>query len=46
VAAVAKSLEERAEFMANIHYQLEQAQAMQKLHYDKVHSHVENWVGD
>jgi hypothetical protein len=46
VAAVAKSLEEHAEFMANIHYQLEQAQAMQKLHYDKVHSHIKNWVGD
>jgi hypothetical protein len=46
VAAVAKNMEERAEFMADIHYWLEQAQAMQKLHYDKVHRHVKNWVGD
>lgn len=46
VAAVAKSMEERAEFLADIHYWLEQAQETQKLHYDKVHHHVEYRVGD
>jgi hypothetical protein len=46
VAAVAKSMEEREEFLADIRYRLEQAQAMQKLHYDKVHHHVAYQVGD
>jgi len=39
-------MEERAEFLADIHYRLEQAQATQKLHYDKAHRHVEYRVGD
>jgi hypothetical protein len=46
VAAVAKSMEERAEFLADIRYRLEQAQAVQKLHYDKQHRHVAYQVGD
>lgn len=40
VTAVAKSMEERAEFLADVRYRLEQAQAVQKLHYDKHHRHV------
>ena len=46
VAAVAKSMEEREEFLADVRYRLEQAQATQKLHYDKLHRHVEYKVGD
>jgi hypothetical protein len=46
VAAVAKSMEEREEFLANVRYRLEQAQATQKRHYDKVHRHVAYKVGD
>jgi len=40
VAAVAKSMEERDEFLVDIRYRLEQAQAVQKKHYDKLHRHV------
>jgi hypothetical protein len=39
-------MEEREEFLADVRYRLEQAQAMQKLHYDKVHRHVAYQVGD
>jgi hypothetical protein len=46
VAAVAKSMEEREEFLADVRYQLEQAQATQKRQYDKVHRHVAYKVGD
>jgi hypothetical protein len=46
VAAVAKSMEEREEFLADVRHRLEQAQATQKLHYDKVHRHVAYSVGD
>jgi hypothetical protein len=46
VAAVAKSMEEREEFLADVRYRLEQAQATQKQHYDKVHRHVSYKVGD
>jgi hypothetical protein len=46
VAAVARSMEEREEFLADIRYRLEQAQAVQKLHYDKHHRHVVYQVGD
>ena len=46
VAAVAKNMEEREEFLADVRYRLEQAQATQKLHYDKVHRHVVYQVGD
>ena len=46
VAAVAKSMEEREEFLADVRYRLEQAQATHKLHYDKLHRHVEYKVGD
>jgi hypothetical protein len=46
VAAVAKTMEEREEFLADVRYRLEQAQATQKLHYDKVHRHVAYQVGD
>lgn len=46
VPAVAKSMEERDEFLADVRYRLEQAQATQKRHYDKAHRHVEYQVGD
>jgi len=46
VAAVAKSMEEREEFLADVRLRLEQAQAVQKRHYDKVHRHVAYQVGD
>jgi len=46
VAAVARTMEEREEFLGVIRYRLEQAQAVQKLHYDRVHRHVQYTVGD
>ena len=46
VAAVARNMEERDEFLADIRYRLEQAQAVQKKHYDKLHRHVAYQVGD
>jgi hypothetical protein len=46
VPAVAKSMEERAEFLADIRYRLEQAQAYQKRHYGRVHRDVTFQVGD
>jgi transposase InsO family protein len=46
VPAVAKSMEERDQFLADVRYRLEQAQATQKLHYDKAHRHVVYNVGD
>jgi hypothetical protein len=39
-------MEEREEFLSDIRYRLEQAQAVQKLHYDKHHRHVTYQVGD
>ena len=39
-------MEERDEFLADIRYRLEQAQAVQKKHYDKLHRHVSYQVGD
>jgi hypothetical protein len=38
VAAVAKTMEERQDFLADVRYRLEQAQAVQKRHYDKTHN--------
>jgi hypothetical protein len=46
VAAVAKSMEKRAEFLADIRHRLEQAQALQKKQYDKHHREVSYQVGD
>ena len=46
VAAVARNMEERDEFLADIRYRLEQAQAVQKKHYEKLHRHVAYQVGD
>jgi hypothetical protein len=46
VSAVAKQMEERAEFLVDIRYRLEQAQAYQKQHYDRVHRPVHYQVGD
>ena len=46
VAAVAKTMEERDAFLADVRYRLEQAQALQKLHYDKAHRPVVYNVGD
>jgi hypothetical protein len=39
-------MEEHAEFLADICYRLEQAQAYQKQHYDRVHRPVHYQVGD
>ncbi|WVZ69639.1 hypothetical protein U9M48_018398 [Paspalum notatum var. saurae] len=46
VAAVAKTMEERTEFLEDIRIRLEQAQAVQKRHYDRVHRSVHFQVGD
>ena len=46
VVAVAKTMAEREEFLGDVRYRLEQAQAVQKLHYDKQHRHVSYAVGD
>jgi hypothetical protein len=46
VDAVAQSMKEREEFLADVRYRLEQAQVTQKRHYDKVHHHVAYKVGD
>jgi hypothetical protein len=46
VPAVAKTMEERAEFLADIRYRLEQAQAYQKRFYDRAHRDVTYQVGD
>jgi hypothetical protein len=48
VAVVAENMEERQEFLADIRARLEQAQAVQKHHYDKAHRDVlykvDDWV--
>jgi hypothetical protein len=46
VPAVAKTMAEREEFLADIRYRLEQAQAVHKRHYDKGHRPVAYHVGD
>jgi hypothetical protein len=46
VPAVAKTMAERQEFLADVRYRLEQAQAVQKRHYDRTHCHVTYQVGD
>jgi hypothetical protein len=46
VAAVAKMTAEREEFLVDVRYWLEQAQTVQKLHYDKQHCQVSYTVGD
>jgi hypothetical protein len=46
VAVVAKTMEEREEFLADVWYRLEQAQDVQKLHYDKHHRQVSYEGGD
>ena len=46
VAAVARSMEERAEFLDDVRHRLEQAQATQKRYYDKSHRAVSFAVGD
>jgi len=46
VAAVAKNMADRDEFLADVRYRLEQAQAVQKAHYDKAHRAVSYVVGD
>eukprot|EP00267_Zea_mays_P043127 XP_020395191.1 uncharacterized protein LOC109940226 [Zea mays] len=46
VAAVAHDMEEREAFLADVRYRLEQAQAIQKRHYDKQHRPVTYTVGD
>jgi hypothetical protein len=46
VAAVAQDMEAREAFLADVRYRLEQAQASQKLHYDRQHRQVSYQVGD
>jgi len=46
VAAVARSMEEHDEFLADIRARLQQAQQVQKLHYDAGHRPVTYQVGD
>jgi hypothetical protein len=46
VAAVARDMEEREAFLADVRHRLEQAQATQKRHYDKQHRSVSYQVGD
>ncbi|KAI4330765.1 hypothetical protein MLD38_029019 [Melastoma candidum] len=46
VVAVAKTMAERDEFLADVRYRLDQAQTVQKLHYDKLHRPVSYQVGD
>jgi hypothetical protein len=46
VAAVAKTMEEWEEFLADVRFRLQQAQDVQKRHYDKKHRSVSYIVGD
>jgi hypothetical protein len=46
VATVAQDMEAREAFLADVRYRLEQAQASQKLHYDRQHRQVSYQVGD
>ncbi|WVZ59186.1 hypothetical protein U9M48_009373 [Paspalum notatum var. saurae] len=46
VAAVAKTMAEREELLADVRYRLEQAQAVQKKFYDRLHRPVSYAVGD
>jgi hypothetical protein len=46
VLAVAKTIAEHEEFLAEIHYRLEQAQVTQKFYYDHNHRQVSYHVGD
>jgi hypothetical protein len=46
VQAVAKTMEERDEFLADVCYRLEQAQSTQKRYYDNNHRPVSYQVGD
>ena len=46
VAVVARDMEEREAFLADVRYRLQQAQAVQKRQYDKHHRPVHYQVGD
>jgi len=46
VAAVAKTMEERDELLADVRYRLEQAQGVYKAYYDRHHRDVTYRVGD
>jgi hypothetical protein len=46
VAAVAQEMEDHAAFLDDVRYRLEQAQAVQKKHYDKHHRQVSYQEGD
>lgn len=46
VATVAQEMEEREAFLADVRYRLEQAQTVQKKHYDRQHRPVTFEVGD
>ena len=46
VAAVARTITDRDEFLADVRHRLEQAQQVQKHHYDRTHRDVSYAVGD
>jgi len=46
VVAIARDMEEREAFLADVRHRLEQAQAVQRRHYDKRHYQVSYAVGD
>jgi hypothetical protein len=46
VAAVAQEMEDRAAVLDDVRYRLEQAQAVQKKHYDKHHRQVSYQEGN
>ena len=46
VAAVAQNMEDRDAFLTDVRYRLEQAQQVQKRHYDRFHRPVSSQVGD
>jgi hypothetical protein len=46
VAALARDMEERSAFLADVHFRLEQAQQVHKRHYDRCHRQVSYQVGD
>jgi hypothetical protein len=46
VAALARDMEERSAFLADVHFRLEQAHQVHKRHYDRRHRQVSYQVGD
>ena len=46
VAVITRNMADREEFLADVRYRLEQAQAIHKKHYDKLHRSVSYAMGD